>query len=63
MNHFLIEQDNKYGIYQSDKTMKDVKLLFKDDTHISMWNTMEQIQNYAKKKELIQRSVRTFIKS
>jgi TnpA family transposase len=50
MYNYLIEKGEKYGIYQTDKTMQEVKVMF--DGIITRWDTIEQIQNYTSKRGL-----------
>lgn len=52
MNNYLIEFNGDYGIYQSDKTMREIKLIFNENASLSKWDKVEQIQNYATEQNL-----------
>ncbi len=46
MNNYLIQYNGDYGIYQTDKTMQEIKLIFNENASLSKWDKVEQIQNY-----------------
>jgi hypothetical protein len=52
MNNYLIQFNGDYGIYQTDKDMREVKMLFSEHATIEQWPRLEQIQRHAEALEL-----------
>lgn len=52
MNNYIIHYNGDYGIYTTDKSIAEMKLLFSEHADIRMIGTIEQLQQYAKDNEL-----------